>query len=54
MNRRLPSDFFFQQKEQTGSKSEPEPDRSQDTTPACDRRIRQTLAGVTRMYVPET
>ena len=41
MNRRFPSDFFFPQKEQTGSKSEPEPDRSQDTTL---RRIRQTLA----------
>ena len=34
MNRRFPSDFFFPQKEQTGSKSEPEPERSQDTTPA--------------------
>jgi hypothetical protein len=49
MNRRFPSDFFFPQKEQTGSKSEPEPDRFQDTTPACVRRIRQTLAGVMRL-----
>jgi len=32
MNRRFPSDFFFPQKEQAGSKPEPEPDRSQDTT----------------------
>ena len=44
MNRRFPSDLFFPQKEQTGSKSEPEPDRSQDTTLA--RRIGLTLAGV--------
>ena len=52
MKRRFPSDFFFLQKEQTGSKSEPEPDRSQDTT--CVRRIGLTLAGVvTRMYVLE-
>jgi hypothetical protein len=32
MNRRFPSDFFLSQNEQTGSKSEPEPDRPQDTT----------------------
>jgi len=53
MNRRFPSDFFFPQKEQTGSKSEPEPDRFQDTTPAGVGRIRQTLAGgdVTRIHV---
>ena len=44
MNRRFPSDLFFPQKEQTGSKSEPEPDRSQDTTRV--RRIGVTLAGV--------
>jgi hypothetical protein len=46
MNRRFPSDFFFPQKEQAGSKSEPEPDRSQDTTRV--RRIGR------RMYVLET
>ena len=46
MNRRFPSDFLFPQKEQTGSMSEPEPDRSQDTTPPCVRRMSQTLAGV--------
>jgi hypothetical protein len=44
MNRGFPSDFFFPQKEQTGSKSEPEPGRFQDTTPACVHPIRQTLA----------
>ena len=46
MNLRFPSDFFLSQKEQTGSKSELEPDRSQDTTPACVRRIRRTLAAL--------
>lgn len=45
MIRRFPSDFFFPQKEQTRSKSEPEPERSQDTT--CVRCIGLTLAGVT-------
>ena len=44
MNLRFPSDLFFPQKEQTGSKSEPEPDRSQDTT--CPCHIGVTLAGV--------
>jgi hypothetical protein len=52
MNRRFPSDFLFLQKEQRGSKSEPGPDRFQDTTPAGLRCIRQTLAGVSRMYLP--
>jgi hypothetical protein len=41
MNRRFPSDFVFPQKEQTGSKFESGPDRSQDTTTV--RGIRQTL-----------
>ena len=36
MNRRFPSDFFFPQKEQTGSKSEPGPDRFQDTDPGME------------------
>ena len=44
MNLRFPSDLFLPQKEQTGSKSEPEPDRSQDTTRV--RCIGLTLAGV--------
>jgi hypothetical protein len=54
MNRRFPSDFFFPQKEQTGSRSEPEPDRSQDTTRPF--HIGLTLAGVIcpRMYVLES
>jgi hypothetical protein len=45
MNRRFPSDFFLPQKEQTGSNSEPEPDRSQNTTRV--RRIGLTPPGVT-------
>lgn len=54
MNRRFLSDFFFPQKEQTGSKSEPELDRSQNTTPAGVQGIRRTLAerDVTGKYVP--
>jgi hypothetical protein len=44
MNRRFASDLFFPQKEQTGSKSEPEPDRCKDMTHV--RRIGLTLAGV--------
>ena len=52
MNRRFPSDFLLPQKEHTGSKSEPGPDRFQDTTPAGLHGIRQTLAGVSRMYLP--
>ena len=43
MNLRFPSNFFLPQKEQTGSKSEPEPGRPQYTTL---RRIRLTLAVV--------
>jgi len=45
MKRRFPSDFFLPQRGQTGSGSEPEPDRSQNTTRV--RRIGLTLPGVT-------
>lgn len=41
MNLRFPSDFFLPQKEQAGSKSEPEPDRPENTRL---RRIRLTQA----------
>ena len=42
MRRRFPSDRFLPQKEQTGSKSEPDQARFTNTTPGSD--MRQTLA----------
>jgi len=44
MNRRFPSDLFFPQKEQTESKSEPEPDRSQDRISRSRRAIAEMPA----------
>jgi len=50
MNGRFPSDLFFPQKEQTGSKSEPEPDRFQDYDACPSHRADASRRDVTRMY----